>query len=198
DQPGHRARQDPDCERRARVRAGRPGARVPQGRAAPGLQLIDHAAQRSRPDAPSIRARTGSSPVHQPFRRTGPGPRRRSPRRPASHGAEDRRGSVEPRTARLVPDGRMGRSRAPAKTKTDRWEDTDMAGTGDGAAVFTCSVCGKSQKQVERLISGPGVYICEECIELCNEIIAEEIQAAQPAAEEQTALPTPQEIFGFL
>src|SRR5690625_935662 len=73
-----------------------------------------------------------------------------------------------------------------------------MARTGDGADVFKCSFCGKSQKQVERLISGPGVYICEECIELCNEIIAEEIQAAQPAAEEQTALPTPQEIFGFL
>ena len=73
-----------------------------------------------------------------------------------------------------------------------------MARTGDGADVFKCSFCGKSQKQVERLISGPGVYICEECIELCNEIIAEEVQAAQPAAEEQTALPTPQEIFGFL
>ncbi|MFC7466280.1 ATP-dependent Clp protease ATP-binding subunit ClpX [Brachybacterium sp. GCM10030252] len=73
-----------------------------------------------------------------------------------------------------------------------------MARTSDGADVFKCSFCGKSQKQVERLISGPGVYICEECIELCNEIIAEEIQAAQPAAEEQAPLPTPQEIFGFL
>ncbi len=73
-----------------------------------------------------------------------------------------------------------------------------MARTSENGDVFKCSFCGKSQKQVERLISGPGVYICEECIELCNEIIAEEIQAAQPAAEEQTALPTPQEIFGFL
>ncbi|GAA1490316.1 ATP-dependent Clp protease ATP-binding subunit ClpX [Brachybacterium sacelli] len=73
-----------------------------------------------------------------------------------------------------------------------------MARTSDGADVFKCSFCGKSQKQVERLISGPGVYICEECIELCNEIIAEEIQAAQPASEEQAPLPTPQEIFAFL
>ncbi|WP_193104765.1 ATP-dependent Clp protease ATP-binding subunit ClpX [Brachybacterium sp. FME24] len=73
-----------------------------------------------------------------------------------------------------------------------------MARTSDGADVFKCSFCGKSQKQVERLISGPGVYICEECIELCNEIIAEEIQAAQPVSEEQAALPTPQEIFAFL
>ena len=58
-----------------------------------------------------------------------------------------------------------------------------MARTSESAEVFKCSFCGKSQKQVERLISGPGVYICEECIELCNEIIAEEIQAAQPAPE---------------
>ena len=73
-----------------------------------------------------------------------------------------------------------------------------MARTGDGADVFKCSFCGKSQKQVERLISGPGVYICEECIELCNEIIAEEIQAAQPAVQEEKPLPAPKEIFDFL
>ena len=73
-----------------------------------------------------------------------------------------------------------------------------MARTSENGDVFKCSFCGKSQKQVERLISGPGVYICEECIELCNEIIAEEIQAAQPAVEEQAPLPAPREIFDFL
>jgi len=73
-----------------------------------------------------------------------------------------------------------------------------VARTSENGDVFKCSFCGKSQKQVERLISGPGVYICEECIELCNEIIAEEIQAAQPAAEEQAPLPAPREIFDFL
>ena len=73
-----------------------------------------------------------------------------------------------------------------------------MARTSDGSDVFKCSFCGKSQKQVERLISGPGVYICEECIELCNEIIAEEIQAAQPAVQEEKPLPAPKEIFDFL
>ncbi|UQN31372.1 ATP-dependent Clp protease ATP-binding subunit ClpX [Brachybacterium kimchii] len=73
-----------------------------------------------------------------------------------------------------------------------------MARMSDGADVFKCSFCGKSQKQVERLISGPQVYICEECIELCNEIIAEEVQASKPAAEEPAPLPSPREIFDFL
>ncbi len=73
-----------------------------------------------------------------------------------------------------------------------------MARTSENGDVFKCSFCGKSQKQVERLISGPGVYICEECIELCNEIIAEEIQAAQPAPEKEEPLPAPREIFDFL
>jgi ATP-dependent Clp protease ATP-binding subunit ClpX len=73
-----------------------------------------------------------------------------------------------------------------------------LARTSENGDVFKCSFCGKSQKQVERLISGPGVYICEECIELCNEIIAEEIQAAQPTTEEQAPLPSPREIFDFL
>ncbi|EWS81131.1 ATP-dependent Clp protease ATP-binding subunit ClpX [Brachybacterium phenoliresistens] len=73
-----------------------------------------------------------------------------------------------------------------------------MARTNDGSDVFKCSFCGKSQKQVERLISGPGVFICEECIELCNEIIAEENQAAQSTEDEQVELPRPQEIYEHL
>jgi ATP-dependent Clp protease ATP-binding subunit ClpX len=73
-----------------------------------------------------------------------------------------------------------------------------MARTSDGTDVFKCSFCGKSQKQVERLISGPGVYICEECIELCNEIIAEENQASQVEQDAPAPLPSPHEIFDFL
>ncbi|MFC0676170.1 ATP-dependent Clp protease ATP-binding subunit ClpX [Brachybacterium hainanense] len=73
-----------------------------------------------------------------------------------------------------------------------------MARTNESSDVFKCSFCGKSQKQVERLISGPGVFICEECIELCNEIIAEENQAAQVTEEEQAELPRPQEIYEHL
>jgi ATP-dependent Clp protease ATP-binding subunit ClpX len=71
-----------------------------------------------------------------------------------------------------------------------------MARIGDGADLLKCSFCGKSQKQVKKLIAGPGVYICDECIDLCNEIIAEEL--AQPEFGEQVELPKPREIFEFL
>ena len=50
-----------------------------------------------------------------------------------------------------------------------------MARSGDGGDLLKCSFCGKSQKQVKKLIAGPGVYICDECIDLCNEIIEEEL-----------------------
>ena len=48
-----------------------------------------------------------------------------------------------------------------------------MARTGETGELLKCSFCGKSQKQVQQLIAGPGVYICDECVELCNEIIDE-------------------------
>ena len=51
-----------------------------------------------------------------------------------------------------------------------------MAKFGD-SDLLKCSFCGKSQKQVKKLIAGPGVYICDECIDLCNEIIDEELTA---------------------
>ncbi|MCP4499495.1 MAG: ATP-dependent Clp protease ATP-binding subunit ClpX [Deltaproteobacteria bacterium] len=59
-----------------------------------------------------------------------------------------------------------------------------------------CSFCGKSQREVKKLIAGPTVYICDECIQLCNEIIAEE--ASERATKEQLHLPTPREINDFL
>ena len=75
-----------------------------------------------------------------------------------------------------------------------------MAQIGDSSEIYKCSFCGKSQKQVERLISGPHVYICEECIELCNEIIAKETEAAEKKEEQakELELPKPNEIFDFL
>ncbi|MFV2145877.1 ATP-dependent Clp protease ATP-binding subunit ClpX [Isoptericola sp. G70] len=71
-----------------------------------------------------------------------------------------------------------------------------MARIGDGADLLKCSFCGKSQKQVKKLIAGPGVYICDECIDLCNEIIEEELGEATEVG--MTELPKPREIFSFL
>ena len=71
-----------------------------------------------------------------------------------------------------------------------------MARIGDGADLLKCSFCGKSQKQVKKLIAGPGVYICDECIDLCNEIIEEELETPEGAAV--TELPKPRQIFAFL
>ncbi|SEJ52761.1 ATP-dependent Clp protease ATP-binding subunit ClpX [Demequina mangrovi] len=66
----------------------------------------------------------------------------------------------------------------------------------DSGDLLKCSFCGKTQKQVRKLIAGGGVYICDECIELCNEIIEEEF--AEQVEAELTELPKPREIFDFL
>jgi len=71
-----------------------------------------------------------------------------------------------------------------------------MAKFGDGGDLLKCSFCGKSQKQVKKLIAGPGVYICDECIDLCNEIIEEEL--AQTSEGKWDELPKPREIYDFL
>ena len=71
-----------------------------------------------------------------------------------------------------------------------------MARIGDGGDLLKCSFCGKSQKQVKKLIAGPGVYICDECIELCNEIIEEELSEGSEVSLAE--LPKPREIFEFL
>ncbi|GAA2115124.1 ATP-dependent Clp protease ATP-binding subunit ClpX [Nocardioides bigeumensis] len=71
-----------------------------------------------------------------------------------------------------------------------------MARIGDGGDLLKCSFCGKSQKQVKKLIAGPGVYICDECIDLCNEIIEEELNEGSDV--ELADLPKPREIFEFL
>jgi len=71
-----------------------------------------------------------------------------------------------------------------------------VAKFGDGGELLKCSFCGKSQKQVKKLIAGPGVYICDECIDLCNEIIEEEL--AEESELSLAELPKPAEIFEFL
>ena len=71
-----------------------------------------------------------------------------------------------------------------------------MTRIGETSDLLKCSFCGKTQKQVKKLIAGPGVYICDECIELCNEIIVEELAEASTLG--LTELPKPLAIFEFL
>ena len=71
-----------------------------------------------------------------------------------------------------------------------------MAKFGDTGELLKCSFCGKSQKQVKKLIAGPGVYICDECIDLCNEIIEEELTETAELSFDD--LPNPREIRAFL
>ncbi len=71
-----------------------------------------------------------------------------------------------------------------------------MAKFGEGGDLLKCSFCGKSQRQVKKLIAGPGVYICDECIDLCNEIIEEELSETPELRLEE--LPKPAEIYSFL
>jgi ATP-dependent Clp protease ATP-binding subunit ClpX len=71
-----------------------------------------------------------------------------------------------------------------------------MARIGEGGDLLKCSFCGKSQKQVKKLIAGPGVYICDECIDLCNEIIEEELGESVNLGWDE--LPKPREIYAFL
>ena len=71
-----------------------------------------------------------------------------------------------------------------------------MARIGESVDLLKCSFCGKSQKQVRKLIAGPRVYICDECIELCNEIIEEEL--TEVTETDQTELPRPQQIYDHL
>src|SRR4029450_7699654 len=71
-----------------------------------------------------------------------------------------------------------------------------VARIGDGGDLLKCSFCGKPEKLVKKLIAGPGVYICDECIDLCNEIIEEEL--AESGDVKFDDLPKPKEIRAFL
>ena len=71
-----------------------------------------------------------------------------------------------------------------------------MAKFGEGGELLKCSFCGKTQKLVKKLIAGPGVYICDECIDLCNEIIEEELTEIPEVSLDK--LPRPREIKTFL
>ncbi len=70
------------------------------------------------------------------------------------------------------------------------------SGSGSGDKVLYCSFCGKSQHEVKKLIAGPSVFVCDECVELCNDIIREETQEVHE--ESEAHLPKPKEISAFL
>jgi ATP-dependent Clp protease ATP-binding subunit ClpX len=71
-----------------------------------------------------------------------------------------------------------------------------MSDSNSDGKILYCSFCGKSQHEVRKLIAGPSVYICDECVELCNDIIREELEGA--GVSERESLPTPREIHEFL
>ncbi len=83
-----------------------------------------------------------------------------------------------------------------ARHRVHEKETPRVARIGDGGDLLKCSFCGKSQKQVKKLIAGPGVYICDECIDLCNEIIEEELSEGSDLGLEE--LPKPRDIYDFL
>ena len=70
--------------------------------------------------------------------------------------------------------------------------------SSSGEKLLYCSFCGKSQHEVKKLIAGPSVFICDECIDLCNDIIRDEASTVETVAGPRSDLPTPQEIFDLL
>ena len=82
------------------------------------------------------------------------------------------------------------------RTGDSRGGGQQVARIGESGDLLKCSFCGKSQKQVKKLIAGPGVYICDECIDLCNEIIEEELSESSDLKFDE--LPKPKEIHDFL
>ena len=78
--------------------------------------------------------------------------------------------------------------------------DDHNSGSGDGKGekLLYCSFCGKSQHEVRKLIAGPSVFVCDECVELCNDIIREEVQDENSASRTGSNFPKPQEIYQIL
>src|SRR6201982_2049844 len=70
--------------------------------------------------------------------------------------------------------------------------DDRQSRSGDSSKILYCSFCGKSQHEVRKLIAGPSVFVCDECVELCNDIIREELE--ERAERTRDKLPKPQEI----
>ena len=92
-------------------------------------------------------------------------------------------------TASSTRSSNIARSSASANGRSDGTTRAEMARATDGNEQLLCSFCGKSQRQVKKLIAGPGVYICDECIDLCNEIIDEELDRSRVSRPRVAAPP---------
>ena len=73
-----------------------------------------------------------------------------------------------------------------------------MTSKAEGEKLLYCSFCGKSQHEVRKLIAGPSVFICDECVDLCNDIIREEVHDENQLASRDSSLPTHKEICAIL
>src|SRR5207302_1993370 len=163
------------------------------------------AAELQDPHPPGVRRLPG--PGH---RYRDPGPRDDQPQ--AAPGGDHRSAhesaygqGFEGHGARLLPECGRGpgvRDRRPCcrapvdESAGPRYKETEVARASEGNEQLLCSFCGKSQRQVKKLIAGPGVYICDECIDLCNEIIEEELSETSELHFDE--LPKPREIYEFL
>src|SRR6478672_6232335 len=194
----HQARRADDLRRHRDVdgRAAAGGRRRGQAHGAP---------ERQDPHPPGQLRLPGSGDRHRD-------PRQGDHRHPAAAGQDHRqahgpglREGAQRHRARLLHVLRRGQELrhhrsgdlgALAPRSAGQAEERTMARPTDSNEQLLCSFCGKSQRQVKKLIAGPGVYICDECIDLCNEIIDEELTA--PPSFDVENLPKPKEIYGVL
>src|SRR5918994_124495 len=195
------------------LRSGRLGRGCAAGGRRP--RQAPRPAARPGPAAPALgpgrwpghrrRARGQGDPAHARAARRDPRPAHgaASGKDPQGHRPrfrDERRGGEGVRHHRrrdlLTTGGRHDRPDHSGELEDATGGATDVAKFGDGGELLKCSFCGKSQKQVKKLIAGPGVYICDECIDLCNEIIEEEL--AEPSELRFDELPKPVEIYDFL
>src|SRR6187402_3500376 len=98
----------------------------------------------------------------------------------------------------LAPPGLHSRRRIPCHLGGDMDETMTKLSGSDSKSTLYCSFCGKSQHEVRKLIAGPTVFICDECVELCNDIIREETKGGLAGKGKDGGVPTPQDICGTL
>ena len=156
----------------------------------PGVGHREPRAIRHRPEAPVHRPDGADSPDARSSRSSATTTVTISspPTRPWSTESSTRSCRSGPRAGKVAP-----RDLVQTPRSTHRFARL-MADKSTGDKLLYCSFCGKSQHEVRKLIAGPSVFICDECIELCNDIIREEGTTAESARTDKNKLPTPHEI----